>query len=46
MAKYNPVTLLADSIWAWPNLVPLEGSIAAVDTGAGTVTVTPKHGGK
>ena len=44
-ATYNPVTLLAASVNAWPNLVTLMGTISAVDTGAGTLTVTPKGGG-
>ncbi len=44
VAKYNPITLQADSIWAWPNLVSVTGTIKAIDTSAGTVTVTPKHG--
>ena len=44
-AKYNPVTFLAASIAAWPNLVMLKGTISAVDSGAGTLTVTPKSGG-
>ncbi len=44
-AKYNPVTLLAANISAWPKIVWLWGTISAVDTGAGTLTVTPKNGG-
>ena len=44
-ARYNPVTLLAASINAWPYLATLKGTISGVDTGAGTVTITPKGGG-
>jgi Cu/Ag efflux protein CusF len=44
-AKYNPVTFLAAEIWAWPNYVSIWGTISGVDTGASTVTITPKNGG-
>ncbi len=44
-AKYYPATFLAATISAWPNLVTLKGTISGVDTGAGTLTVTPKYGG-
>jgi Cu/Ag efflux protein CusF len=44
-ARYNPITMLAYSIVAKVKLVWLEGVIAAVDTTASTLTITPKHGG-
>jgi phage terminase large subunit-like protein/Ni,Fe-hydrogenase maturation factor len=44
-AKYNPVSMLAASINARQTLAEVEGTISAVDTGAGTVTVTPEKGG-
>jgi hypothetical protein len=42
-AKYNPITFLASRIIV--NFPELEGVISAVDTVAGTLTVTPHHGG-
>jgi hypothetical protein len=44
-AKYNPVTILAVRIEVEMDLAEIEGSISAIDTGAGTVTITPKEGG-
>jgi hypothetical protein len=44
-AKYNPITFLAASISAWPAVAWVKGTISAVDTGAGTLSVTPKGGG-
>ena len=44
-AKYNASTLLASKIEASINWVELKGVIAAVDTAASTVTVTPSKGG-
>jgi len=45
-AKYNIITLLATKISARPNLFEIKGLISAIDTGAGTLTVTPKKGAK
>ncbi|MGC8855740.1 MAG: DUF5666 domain-containing protein [Anaerolineae bacterium] len=42
-ADYNPITLLAYRIEVKP--AELKGTIAAVDTTAGTLTVTPQAGG-
>ena len=44
-AKYNRVSMLAVSIVAKLNIVNLNGAITAVDTAAGTITVTPKKAG-
>ena len=44
-AKYNVVTLLAAKISAQPYLAELTGVVKAIDTAAGTLTVTPKKGG-
>ena len=37
--------MLAAEIWARPNYVSILGTISSVDTGASTVTITPKNGG-
>ena len=44
-ARYNPVTFLAASIWAMPNLVELVGLVTALDTTGNTLTVAPIKGG-
>jgi aspartate 1-decarboxylase len=44
-AQYDPSTMLASRIDAGLNLVKLEGLVTAVDTGANTLSVTPKPGG-
>ena len=44
-AKYNPITMLAVKIEVEMDLTEIDGSISAIDTGAGTVTITPKEGG-
>jgi O-acetylhomoserine/O-acetylserine sulfhydrylase-like pyridoxal-dependent enzyme len=44
-AKYNATTKLAIRILARYKVAELHGTIAAVDTTASTVTVTPKDGG-
>lgn len=43
-AKYDPAAMLAIKIEAKPNLAKVKGTIAAVDTAAGTLTITPKDG--
>jgi hypothetical protein len=42
-ARYNPITFLASKITV--DFPELEGVISAVDAVAGTLTVTPHHGG-
>jgi small nuclear ribonucleoprotein (snRNP)-like protein len=44
-AKYNPVTMLASKIEVKSSYSELKGKIAAVDTTANTVTITPSKGG-
>jgi cold shock CspA family protein/phage terminase large subunit-like protein len=43
-AKYDPAAMLAIKIEAKPNLAKVKGTIAAIDTAAGTLTITPKNG--
>jgi len=45
VAKYDPATMVALRIHAVSFLVPVEGTIDAVDTAASTVTVKTKFGG-
>jgi len=44
-AKYNAATMLASKLEVKLNLSEVKGTVAAVDTVAGTITITPKYGG-